>query len=60
MKGNQYRKLHPMDRFAKKYYCQRARRNQIREDKCCLRKIARRAAKKEIKERLEDDFERDL
>lgn len=53
MKGNQYRKLHPMDRFAKKFYCQNAKRNQIRDDKHYLRKIVRRVGKKEIKGELE-------
>jgi len=53
MKGNQYRKLHPMDKFAKKFYCQRARLNQIRTDKHYLRKIVRRTGKKEIKGELE-------
>lgn len=47
MKGNQYRKLHPMDKFAKKYFCQHAKRNQIREDKRLLRKAVRLAGKKE-------------
>lgn len=50
MKGNQYRKLHPMDKFAKKYFCQRAKRNQIREDKRRLRKAVRLAGKKEAME----------
>ena len=53
MKGNQYRKLHPMDKFAKKFYCKRAKRNQIRTDKHYLRKIVRRAGKKEIKGEME-------
>ncbi len=53
MKGNQYRKLHPMDKFAKKFYCQNAKRNQIRDDKHYLRKIVRRVGKKEIKGELE-------
>lgn len=53
MKGNQYRKLHPMDKFAKKYYCKKAKRNQIRDDKYYLRKLIRRVRKKEVKEELE-------
>ena len=53
MKGNQYRKLHPMDKFAKKFYCQRARLNQIRDDKHYLRTILRRTGKKEIKGEME-------
>ena len=43
-----------MDKFAKKFYCQRARLNQIRDDKHYLRKIVRRVGKKEIKEGLEE------
>lgn len=53
MKGNQYRKLHPMSKFAKKYFCKKAKLNQIRDDKYYLRKAVRRAGKKEIKEELE-------
>lgn len=48
MKGNQYRKLHPMSKFAKKYYCQHAKRNRIRDDKKRLRKAVRLAGKKEM------------
>ena len=48
MKGNQYRKLHPMSKFAKKNYCQRAKRNQIRDDKLVLRHKVRNEGKKEI------------
>ena len=50
MKGNQYRKLHPMSKFAKKNYCQHAKRNQIRDDKRQLRRAVRRNGKSEIKE----------
>lgn len=53
MKGNQYRKLHPMSKFAKKYLCKNAKRNRIREDKRILRRAVRIAAKKEIKEGME-------
>lgn len=53
MKGNQYRKLHPMDKFAKKYLCKNAKRNRIKEDKHRLRRAVRIAAKEEIKEGLE-------
>ena len=50
MKGNQYRKLHPMSKFAKKYLCQRAKLNRIREDKKQLRKKVRRIGKREMEE----------
>lgn len=42
-----------MDKFAKKYYCQNAKRNQIRGEKHYLRKIVRRVGKKEIKGEME-------
>lgn len=50
MKGNQYRKLHPMSKYAKKYFYQHAKLNQIREDKRRLRKAVRLAGKKEMQE----------
>ena len=50
MKGNQERKLHPMSKFARKNYCQHAKRNQIQDDKRQLRRAVRRHAKKEIEE----------
>ena len=52
MKGNQYRKLHPMDKFAKKFFCKKAKLNQIRDDKFYLRKAVRRERKKEIEDEL--------
>lgn len=48
MKNNSYRKLHPMDKFAKRYYCQHAKRNQIKQDKRILTRKFRRTEKKEI------------
>lgn len=53
MKGNQYRRLHPMDKFAKKYFCKKAKLNQIRDDKRYLRKLVRRMGKKKISEESE-------
>lgn len=53
MKGNQYRKLYPMSKFAKRYYCQHAKRNQIKDDKRELRRKVRRTTKKIIKEESE-------
>lgn len=52
MKNNSYKKLHPLDKFAKKYYCQHSKRNQIDDDKRELRRKARRVAKKEIEEEI--------
>lgn len=50
MKGNQYRKLHPMDKFAKRFFCQHAKRNQIQDDKHQLKRAVRRKGKQEIRE----------
>lgn len=33
MKDNSYRKEYNIDRFARRYYCDHARLNQLREDK---------------------------
>lgn len=48
-KSNSYRKHHPMDRFAKRYYCKHAKRNQILSDKSVLRKKIRSWGKDEIR-----------
>lgn len=53
MKGNQYRKLHPMDKFAKRFFCKKAKRNIIRDDKLRLRKAVRIDGKRKIREELE-------
>lgn len=43
-KGNSYRKIFGIDRFARKWYCQHARLNQLRSDKKWAKRKARRAA----------------
>lgn len=48
MKSNDYRKTYRIDRFARKWYCQHARLNQLRNDKKCAKKAARRQNKKEL------------
>ena len=48
-KSNAYRKLYPMDRFAKRYYCKHAKRNQILSDKSILRKKVRMHGKQIIR-----------
>ncbi len=40
-KGNSYRKLYYIDRFARAYYCRHARENQLRMDKKMAKKAAR-------------------
>lgn len=48
MKNNGYRKLFSIDRFARKYYCQHARLNQLRSDKKQAKRAVRRKMKSEI------------
>lgn len=40
-KGNDHKRLFPIDRFARKFYCKHARLNQLRADKQGARKAAR-------------------
>lgn len=54
MKNNSYKKLHPMDRFARNYYCKRARRFQIDLDKEILRKKVRKEKKEQIQDYEEE------
>ena len=49
MKDNSYKKMYPMDKFAKRYYCKHAKRNQIRSDKAILKSKVRVHAKEEIR-----------
>ena len=49
MKNNSYKKMYPMDKFAKHYYCKHARRNQIRSDKAILKSKVRVYNKEEIR-----------
>lgn len=55
MKNNSYKKLYPQDKFAKKFYCEHARRNQIKSDKDILKTKVRIEGKKEIKQQLEGE-----
>lgn len=41
-KGNFYRKLYKMDKFARRYYCDHARLNQLRADKKAAKRVVRR------------------
>ena len=45
MKGNSYRKDYSVDKFARAYYCQHARLNQLRSDKKQSRRKTRRKNK---------------
>ena len=46
MKNNDYRKEFGIDEFARKYYCEHARLNQLRSDKKQAKRKSRRNAKK--------------
>jgi hypothetical protein len=48
MKNNDYRKEFGIDEFARKYYCEHARLNQLRSDKKQAKRKSRRNAKKDI------------
>lgn len=45
MKNNDYRKEFNIDKFARKYYCQHARLNQLRSDKKQAKRKSRRNGK---------------
>lgn len=45
MKSNQHKKLTSEDKFARHYYCQHARLNQLRKDKKASHKKFRRLLK---------------
>lgn len=49
-KGNEYRKLFRIDRFARNFYCQHARLNQLRADKRAAKKAARLVRKQKYQE----------
>lgn len=42
MKNNNYKKLYSIDRFARKFYCNHARLNQLRLDKKRAKRKTRR------------------
>lgn len=48
-KGNDYRKVFSIDRFARYLYCQHARLNQLRSDKREAKRKLRRQTKDEIR-----------
>lgn len=52
MKGNAYRKDYNEDKFARAFYCQHARLNQLRQDKKASRKKTRQKNKKLCKNLL--------
>ena len=46
MKNNQHKKDYPEDKFARTYYCQHARLNQLRADKKQSKRKTRQKLKK--------------
>lgn len=54
MKNNNYRKDYHEDKFARHFYCQHARLNQLREDKKRAKRKVRRKNKKLIEKDLTD------
>ena len=48
MKNNDYRKEFGIDEFARKYYCEHARLNQLRSDKKQAKRKSRRNGKNDI------------
>lgn len=49
-KNNDHHKLFPIDKFARKWYCQHARLNQLRSDKKQAKKAARANRKRLCRE----------
>lgn len=48
-KGNDYRKLFRIDRFARRWYCDHARLNQLRSDKREAKRKVRRHLKETVR-----------
>ena len=48
MKGNAHKKDYPEDKFARKFYCDHARLNQLRADKKAGKRKTRRKLKKDL------------
>ena len=56
-KGNEYRKLFSIDRFARYMYCQHARLNQLRSDKRDAKRKLRRQVKDEIRKERGGEYD---
>lgn len=48
-KGNEFHKLFPIDEFARRFYCEHARLNQLRSDKKQSKRKVRRQMKDEVR-----------
>lgn len=51
-KGNEHKKMYPEDKFARKYYCDHARLNQLRADKKQSKKRVKTELKKDLRKLL--------
>ena len=60
MKGNSYRKDYNEDKFARAYYCQHARLNQLRQDKKASKQKTRRKNKEISKNLLTNNDKCDI
>lgn len=56
MKTNEHKKLTFEDKFARNWYCQHARLNQLRADKKYNKKKLRRIYKKDLTDRSTNDI----
>lgn len=56
-KGNDYRKVFCIDRFARSFYCQHARLNRLRSDKRDAKRKLRRQIKDEIRKESCDGYD---
>ncbi|MBQ8403756.1 MAG: hypothetical protein IJX55_04940 [Clostridia bacterium] len=59
-KNNNHKKLFRMDEFGRKFYCQHARLNLVRDDKKQAKKKARQENKRLPSEEICDDFDEEI
>lgn len=53
-KSNEHKKMYPEDKFARNFYCEHARFNQLRADKKQSKKRIRTVLKKETREQVNE------
>lgn len=58
-KGNAFHKLFQIDEFARRFYCEHARLNQLRSDKLRSKRKVRRQMKEETKRSADGYDDRD-
>ena len=54
MKDNRHKRMFNIDSFARRFYCEHARLNQLRWDKRLAKKVARRDRKKDLNKYVEE------